>query len=298
MESPKLLVLGSAAAEGVPALFCDCRVCREAAAKGGPDVRARTSYNFGGEVQIDFGPDALQAWQAHRDVLRRMRHILVTHSHEDHLQPSDLLYHSRGFAAVPALDEVLTIHGTAPTRRRIEREFWLGNKEPLERKLEQSRLAFHEFRPFDAFELPDCGALVRTFAADHWEELQPCVFLVTLRGRTAFVCNDTGWLPDASWDALAKLRGEVAIDVAVLDDTGMLQGAPEGPAGSETWTRGHMSAPTILRAYDRLDELGLLAPGCVRAVNHFSHNGGSTHDEMRAFYEPRGIVVGRDGLEL
>ena len=298
MDKPSLLILGSAAAEGVPALFCDCRVCREAAAKGGPDVRARSCYNFGGDVQIDFGPDALQAWQAHRDVLRRMRHVLVTHAHEDHLQPSDLLYHSRGFAAVPALDAVLTIHGTAPTRRRMEREFWLGNAEPFETKLAKAKLAFHEFRPFDVFELPDCGAVVRSFASDHWTELEPCVFLVTLRGRTAFICNDTGWLPDASWEALAKLRGEVAVDVAVLDDTGMLKGAPEGPAGEGPWWHGHMSAPAILQSFDRLEELGLLAPGCVRAVNHFSHNGGSTHEELCAFYEPRGIVVGYDGLAL
>lgn len=298
METPRLLVLGSAAAEGIPALFCDCPVCRAAVAKGGPDVRARTCYNFGGDVQIDFGPDALQAWQAHGDVLRRMRHILVTHAHEDHIQPSDLLYHSRGFASVPALDAVLTVHGTAPTHRRMEREFWLSDHETLETKLEKTGLAFHEFRPFDAFDLPDCGATVRTFAANHCAELDPCVFLVTLRGRTAFVCNDTGWLPDASWDALAKLKGEVAIDVAVLDDTGMLRGTPEGPAGAEAWTHGHMSAPTILKTYDRLDELGLLAPGCIRAVNHFSHNGGSTHDGLRAFFEPRGIVVAYDGLAL
>ena len=298
MDKPELLVLGSAAAEGVPALFCDCRVCREALARGGREIRSRTCYNFGGDVQIDFGPDSLQAWQRHFGVLRRMRHVLVTHAHEDHLQPSDLLYHSRGFAGVPALEGVLTIHGTAPTRRRMEREFWLGNAESFETKLEKAMLAFHEFRPFDVFELADCGATVRTFSADHWDALQPCVILVTMRGRTAFVCNDTGWLPDASWEALAKLRGEVAVDVAVLDDTGMLKGAPEGPAGEGAWTRGHMSAPTILRFYDRLEELGLLAPDCVRAVNHFSHNGGSTHEELCAFYEPRGIVVGYDGLTL
>ena len=293
---PALLLLGSAAAEGVPALFCDCRVCREAAARGGRDVRSRTSYNFGGDVQIDFGPDSLQAWQKHRDVLRRMRHVLVTHAHEDHLQPTDFVYKYPGFAAVPALGWPLTIHGTAPTRARIAAEIGLG-RETFEEKFRNCGLAFHEFKPFDVFELADCGATVRTFAADHAPGLDPCVFLVTLRGRTALVCNDTGWLPNASWDALAKLRGEVAVDVAVLDDTGMLAGVPGAP-GEEAWTRGHLSAPTILRAYDKLDSLGLLAPGCVRAVNHFSHNGGCTHGELCAFYEPRGIAVGYDGLAL
>lgn len=293
---PGLLVLGSAAAEGIPALFCDCRVCREAAARGGRDVRRRTSYNFGGDVQIDFGPDSLQAWQEHRDVLRRMRHVLVTHAHEDHLQPSDFVYKYPGFAAVPALDGVLTIHGTAPTRKRCAAEMWLG-RETFEEKFRNCGLAFRQFKPFDVFELEDCGALVRTFAADHARELDPCVFLVTLRGRTALVCNDTGYLPDASWDALGKLAGEVEIDVAVLDNTIMLHGAPGGTPGEECrW--GHMSAGPVLKTFDRLDSLGLLAPDCIRAVNHFSHNGGSTHDELCAFYAPHGVVVCYDGLVL
>ena len=34
MQTPPFLILGSAAAEGVPAYFCNCRVCREAAARG------------------------------------------------------------------------------------------------------------------------------------------------------------------------------------------------------------------------------------------------------------------------
>ena len=161
-NDPVLLVLGSAAAEGLPALFCDCRVCREALAKGA--FRARSSYNFGGDVQIDLGPDGLQAWQKHHDVLRRMRHVLVTHAHEDHLQPSDLIYKSRWFAGVPAIPDVLTVHGTAPTRARIENELWLGD-ETFEEKFRNCGLAFHRFKPFDTFELDSrCAAAPRSSA--------------------------------------------------------------------------------------------------------------------------------------
>ena len=294
--TPRLLILGSAAAEGIPALFCDCPVCRAAHALGPAGRRMRTSYNFGGEVQIDFGPDSLQAWQAHYDVMRRMRHVIVTHAHEDHFQPTDFLYKDHGFARIPAIDAILTIHGTAPTLARFEAEtcgFFGGT---LAERLAKADIALHEFKQFDTFELDGTGAIVRSFAANHAPRLDPCVFLVTLRGRTAFICNDTGCLPDASWDALAKLRGEVAIDVAVIDDTGMLIGTPGH--GDDAWENGHMSAPTVLRTLDRLDSLGLLAPDCIRAVNHFSHNGGSTNEELEAFYAPRGIIVGRDGLIL
>lgn len=298
MTPPRLLVLGSAASEGIPAYFCGCRVCRAAAKLGGPDIRARVSYNFGGDVQIDFGPDMMRAWHAHPDILSRMRHVLVTHAHEDHLSPLELLFHSRAYAPVPLLDAVLQIHGTAPTRERMVREFALREGETFEQRLAAADLAFHLFQPFDSFALPGCDAFVRTFAADHVAHLDPCVFLVTLRGRTVFIGNDTGFLPDASWEALAKLRGQTAIDVAVLDDTGELYGVPESPKEGDPWLHNHMSAPAVLETFDRLAALGLLAPACIRAVNHFSHNAGATHDDLRAFFEPRGIVVCHDGLSL
>lgn len=256
----------------------------------------RASYNFGGDVQIDCGPDSLQAWQAHFDTMRRIRHVIVTHAHEDHFQPSDFLYHDKGFASTPAIDAVITIHGTSPTLARMKAEtcgFFGGD---FAEKMKRAALAFHEISQFDAFVLPGCGATVRTFAANHSRALDPCVAMVTLRGRTAFICNDTGWLPEESWDALARLRGEVAIDIAVLDNTGMLIGTPPYPG--DAWKDGHMSAPTVLRTFERLDSLGLLAPDCVRAVNHFSHNGRATDEELEAFYAPRGIVVGRDGMLL
>ena len=296
-EKPQLLVLGSAAAEGIPAVFCDCRVCRAAIERGGPDVRARTCYNFGGAIQIDFGPDALQIWQSHREVLSRMRHVLVTHAHEDHLRPEDLLYRGPGFASVPIPDGIVTVHGTHQTLDYMAQCFWLKPGETILDKMAWARLAFHEFNQFDAFALPDCGAFVRTFAADHAVRLDPCILAVTMGGRTVLIGHDTGYFPAKTWDALEALRGELSIDIAVLDDTGMLKGAPGAPAG-DAWRQNHMSAPPILETFDRLGSLGLLAPGCIRAVNHFSHNGGSTHDEMRAFYEPRGITVCHDGLVL
>ena len=42
----KIQILGSAAAEAIPAIFCNCRVCREAWKNGGKDMRLRAAYTL------------------------------------------------------------------------------------------------------------------------------------------------------------------------------------------------------------------------------------------------------------
>ncbi len=51
--------LGTAAAEGVPALFCDCETCRESRLRGGRNVRTRSQALVDGVLLIDMGPDTL-----------------------------------------------------------------------------------------------------------------------------------------------------------------------------------------------------------------------------------------------
>ena len=289
MSQPIVTILGSAAAEGVPAYFCDCRVCREAAARGGREIRNRASYNFGGALQIDYGPDIMQAFQRFRDRMNAVRHVIITHPHEDHLSAMEFLFHGRGFCNVPSMPGVpLTIHGTGPTRERVRHGFHCSDETEFGRRLASAGLEFQLFRPLDTFEIPDIGATVRAFPANHAPGLEPVVFLVTMGGRTAFFCNDTGYLPEASWEALAKLSGQVRIDVAILDDCFGLRECREH----------HMGATTVLETFDRLGSLGLVDDATTKVVNHFSHNAGQLQDELEAFFLPRGILVGYDGMEL
>ena len=58
----KLTFLGTAAAEGMPALWCECPTCAEAKKLGGKEIRRRCSYLLDGDTLIDFGPDAF--WQS------------------------------------------------------------------------------------------------------------------------------------------------------------------------------------------------------------------------------------------
>ena len=46
----KLKYLGTAAAEGIPAMFCECNNCKEARRRGGRDLRTRSQALIDGKV--------------------------------------------------------------------------------------------------------------------------------------------------------------------------------------------------------------------------------------------------------
>ena len=76
--------LGTGDAQGIPGAFCRCAVCEEARNLGGPSIRQRSSFRLSDRVLIDLGADAVSQslkYGSFSDV----EHILITHTHEDHL---------------------------------------------------------------------------------------------------------------------------------------------------------------------------------------------------------------------
>ena len=53
----KIKFLGTAAAEGIPALFCDCRVCQNARRVGGKEIKTRSQAIVDDKILIDFPAD-------------------------------------------------------------------------------------------------------------------------------------------------------------------------------------------------------------------------------------------------
>ena len=86
----KLLYLGTAAAEGLPASFCNCAICENARRVGGREVRSRAQLLVDGELLIDFPPDTYYHCLLHGLYLGRLHTLLVTHSHSDHWYPAGL----------------------------------------------------------------------------------------------------------------------------------------------------------------------------------------------------------------
>ena len=104
----ELLVLGSGASEGMPSQYCVCGFCRRARTEGGRNYRFRTAFQLGETIRIDWGPDAVA--QAFRFRLEpwKLRHVFITHSHEDHLFPMD--FWVRGVSQLPE-ESWVTVYG-------------------------------------------------------------------------------------------------------------------------------------------------------------------------------------------
>ena len=270
----KLKILGSAAAEGWPGLFCECATCHEARELGGRNIRRRTAYALDDTLLIDFGPDAL--WQSIEfgiDLLK-VDDILFTHSHADHLDPGSLSYRRKGYSSVV---RSLHVHGNAHVLARIRQE--TGQPD------EKLHLVMHEIRPGQT--VPVGAWTVTALEAQHASPAEDALNYVLERdGKALLIGHDTGWWPEHTWELVSRFR----LDLAILECT---YGVLEPEARSH-----HLGVAATVAFRDELARRGVLKTSCQVVANHFSHNGGANHDALCEWFAPHGIEVGYDGLTL
>ena len=266
-----ITVLGTAAAEGWPALWCVCDACREAAVLGGRNIRKRTAYNIDNRVQVDFGPDAYRQMAEHGLDYSQLEHLLITHSHADHLQPTDLAYRRPGFAVIPE-GSWLVAYGNVYAEARVR-----------EAIPDLSRCSM-EWRPIEPFRPVDLGdGLVATpLPAEHAGGEEAVNYLLQQDGRGALLGTDTGWWPPETWEYLSGCR----LEVVLLDCT----------YGPSEYSGGHLNCASVVRAKAELQKLGAAADGWRFIATHFSHNGGALHEELEEILGPEGVEVAYDGM--
>lgn len=94
----KIQYFGTAAYEGVPALFCGCDVCRRSAAAGGRNLRTRQQALVDGVLLFDFNADTVCHAQKYAVDFSKIGDCLITHSHCDHLYPDDAEIAAHGYS--------------------------------------------------------------------------------------------------------------------------------------------------------------------------------------------------------
>ena len=85
----KIQYWGTAAAEGVPGIFCNCETCRLAREEKGRKIRTRSQILINDDLLVDFGPDTYMHTLRYDFDLSRLPHVLITHPHEDHVGGAD-----------------------------------------------------------------------------------------------------------------------------------------------------------------------------------------------------------------
>ncbi len=274
----QLKYLGTAAAEGVPGLFCICDVCIQARKLGGRNIRTRSQALVDGKLLIDFPPDTLAHVIDYKMPLENLDHCLLTHGHSDHFYPPDFKNLRTGYA-LREEGRVFNLYATSEESKDLEE---IIQSTTLSK---EGKIKLHHIKPFKKFFIEDYSIL--PLPANHASASNPVLFIINRGGKNLFYGNDTGYLPEEVWEFLDKSK--IVLDLVSLDCTaGLLKG----------WRDYHMGFDINLEVRDRLKSQGNTNRNTIFVAHHFSHNGGANYCDFAPMAETYGFLTSYDGMEI
>lgn len=271
----KIKYLGTAAAEGIPALFCECEVCKQARLNGKKDFRSRTQVLINDDLLVDYPPDSFYHFRINKIDFSKIHNLLISHVHEDHFYPLDFEYFLDGFSH-PKKCLPFTIHGSVDIENSLH--VFLLNKR-------NQGLKANLLEPFKTYKISHYK--VTPLKARHGTE-HPFIYIIKDGISSMLYCHDSGLLPDETIDYLKKAKP--IFDLISLDCT-------EGD--KEILYDAHMNLDKNIETVNLFRKLGLLKNDTKIVLSHFSHNGGHVlYAEMSKIAKKLGYIVSFDGMEI
>lgn len=271
----KIKYYGSAASEAWPAMFCSCEACRAAAELGGKNIRTRHQVQIDESLLIDFPPDTNYHIIQYGLDLRKIRTLLITHSHPDHFYPFDLVNKTSQYTNGVITPEMLHIYGNS-TVNHIFSSVIEAYQDV------DSVMTFHELKPLDTFVSED-NYYIRALPADHKEDEQAFIYMIENGQKKMLFAHDTGIFPEETW---ACLEGKYFHCVS-LDCTGV----------TRDWRSGHMGFEAVKFTCDKMREIGCIDDKTVVILSHFAHCGDMTHEKIEKIAGEIGCIAAYDGFE-
>lgn len=267
----KIHFLGTAAAEGFPALFCRCEHCKKARQLGGKNIRTRSSVLIDEIIKVDFPPDTLNHVLRDGIDLGSVEDLFVTHSHSDHLRAEDLEMRLPVFAH--GLGHPLNVYGHDIVIAKCKEAVGGMNDE---------RVRMHKINPFQTV---DTGtAKVTALPANHAPDETCLLYFIEKDNKRVFYGHDTGLLPEITWRWLEQEQ----LDLVILDCTN----------GNLPFTGGHLNIEAVIDIRNRLRDKGCLSENAKVVATHFSHNIGLQHEDLTSIFDQEGIIVAFDGMVI
>ena len=277
----KLQYLGTAAAEGFPALFCRCDNCRRARELGGRNIRTRSQALIDSKILIDWPSDTYFHGVANGVDFTDVRTLLITHVHEDHFYPEDLGVRKPGFAHLDGTDSVLTVYGSQDivTPLKPFMDPTGGEKAPY----------YINVQTVEAGQTltVEGDYLITALAASHGTE-HPLCWVIEHDGKALLYAHDTSDFSQQTWETLARAVDH--LDYVSADCTEVTR---------EIDYVGHMNLPRNIEFREKLRSLGLIDDSTRICLNHFSHNAQTgLYEELLPLAAQNGFEVSYDGMQV
>lgn len=272
-----LKYLGTAAAEGIPAMFCECSVCRQAAEAGGKNIRFRSCAMVNDRVMLDFSPDTYASKVRYGLDLSKLEAVFFTHSHIDHLAAKELVFRYEAYYCHRKPTAPLRLYGNQKVLEVIRHAFEFDLK-----FIPPEVVELHGIEPFQSVE--EGGVKFTALPAVH-DPLEQCLIYLLEEGSTRLLyANDTEFPPDETFSYLSGKR----LSAVSLDCTN----------GRLPCPRSHMGFPENLRVKERLLKIGVADEKTRFISHHFSHNGKVNYDQFSEIAEGTGFESSYDGMEI
>lgn len=275
----RLHYLGTAAAEGWPALFCDCENCRRARKIKGKNYRSRSQALIDGKLLMDFGPDTFYHMMKYDLNFCDIQQVLLTHSHTDHFYSTELILRAFPYAYHRDKNK-MTVYGN-------EKCHWMFlNTLAVEDDSANMRqcVGFEQIHAFQTFQIP--GYEITPLGAVHDPDEECLIYIIRdQEGKTLLYANDTGYFSENTWKMLEGVRMDcVSLDCTLGSDPDM-----DAP---------HMGLAANRKVVERMREMGCIGENTHIVLTHFSHNGGLLQEELEEETREDGFIIAYDGMIL
>lgn len=271
--------LGTGAAEGVPAMFCNCDVCKRIKELGESEFRSRTQVIVDGTICIDFPPEAYSNSLKFGVNLSALKYLLVTHSHMDHFYAHDFILRGYKYATVEAPQ--LEIYGN----EEIKKVFCECTAREMKPQVTPN-IVIKTVHGFEEFVVG--GYRVLTVPANHDKNEEALLYYVEKDGMGYLHFYDTGEVKDEIFEFLA-LSG-ARVELVSFDCT-----FAHVPGGENA---RHMGIANNMAMKQKLLNFGLANDNTKYVITHFSHNSNPIRERLKKLEEEYGVIAAYDGLEV
>lgn len=284
----KLTFLGTGAGEGYPGYWCECPHCTYARKHRGKNLRTNSSMVIDEELLIDIGPSCFDNAARFGVNLSKLKTLLVTHPHEDHLYPQHLHWRNTDESLLPLTYVEKMRHG-GPRFTDIPQLNIYGNSfvmETLRKSLddmEELKINLHEIR--EGKEEKTDGYRILPVRGNHGSQRGfSHSYIIQKDGKTLLYALDSGSYDE---DQFALIQ-EHQYDAVIM----------EGTTGLNEQYGGHMCLMNNIRIRDRLKENKCLRENSRFLLTHLSPHWCPPHDWYESIVASEGLELAYDGLQI